>query len=153
MKDILLKGKRIDNGEWIKGCLLIDYVTGQYFIHVSGNSVNESDKVNEKGCLKFFTYEVDPKTVCLCTGKEYMDSEIAYEGDIFESQVSGDLMILRFGTYQAYCPADRCYMDAVGFYAACVGHPDMPIGDLHDYALKKGTIFDNSELLKGAQDD
>lgn len=46
MKDILLKGKRIDNGEWIKGCLLIDYVTGQYFIHVSGNSVNESDKIS-----------------------------------------------------------------------------------------------------------
>lgn len=76
-----------------------------------------------------------------------------FEGDIFESQVSGDLMILRFGTYQAYCPIDRCYMDSVGFYAECDGYPDMPIGDLCDYALKKGNIFDNPELLKGAQDD
>lgn len=78
-----------------------------------------------------------------------MDSEIAYEGDIFESQVGEQLMILRFGTYRAYCPADRCYMDSVGFYAECDGYPDMPIGDLHDYALKKGNIFDNPELLEG----
>lgn len=45
--------------------------------------------------------------------------------------------------------ADRCYMDSVGFYAECDGYPDMPIGDLHDYALKKGNIFDNPELLEG----
>lgn len=33
-------------------------------------------------------------------------------------------------------------------YAECEGYPDMPIGDLKDYALKMGNIFDNSELLK-----
>lgn len=144
----LFKAKRTDNGEWIEGCPVIDYVTGQYFIHAKGNSVNESDKVNEEGCLKFLAFEIDPETVCMCTGKEYMNCEIAYEGDIFESQVSGDLMILRFGTYEAYCPADKVVMDCVGFYAECEGYPDMPIGDLHDYALKKGNIFDNPDLVK-----
>ena len=77
-----------------------------------------------------------------------MDGETAYEGDIFESQAGGQLMILRFGTYQAYCPVDETYMDSVGFYAECEGYPDMPIGDLKDYALKVGNIFDNPELLR-----
>lgn len=44
MRDILCKAKRIDNGEFVEGYLLKDGVTGQYFIHAKGNSVNESDK-------------------------------------------------------------------------------------------------------------
>lgn len=99
--------------------------------------------------MRVFTFEIDPSTLCRCTEKEYMDSLVAYEGDIFESQASGDLMILRYGTYQAWCPVDRCYMDSVGFYAECKGYPDMPIGDLKDYALKKGNIFDSTNLYRG----
>lgn len=64
----LYKAKRTDNGEWVEGCLLIDFVTGQYFIHTYGNSVNESEKVNEEGCLRFLALEVDPSTICQCTG-------------------------------------------------------------------------------------
>ena len=67
-REILFRGKRADNGDWAEGCLLIDYVTGQYFIHANGNSVNESDKVNEEGLLKFTAFEVDPETVCQYTG-------------------------------------------------------------------------------------
>ena len=56
----LYKAKRKDNGEWVAGCLLIDYITGQYFIHACGNSLNESDKIGEEGCLRFVAFEVDP---------------------------------------------------------------------------------------------
>lgn len=129
------RAKRKTDGKWIYGNLLQTddgiYIIQNYIPHHT---------------LK--DYEVDPETICLCTGKEYMDSEIAYEGDIFESQASGDIMVLRFGTFQAYCPVDRDYMDSVGFYAECKEYPDMPIGDLQDYALKKGNIFDNPELMK-----
>lgn len=41
MREILFRAKRTDNGEWVVGCLLIDYITGQYFLHTLGNSVNE----------------------------------------------------------------------------------------------------------------
>lgn len=151
MKDILFRGKRIDNGEWVEGYYFcVTHTDGRHshhFIMPLGTDLSLGTLIED------MQVEVDHETVCRCTGKEYMDSEIAYEGDIFVSQVSGDLMILRFGTYQAYCPVDRCYMDSVGFYAECTGYSDMPIGDLHEYALKKGTIFDNFELLKGAQDN
>lgn len=94
-----------------------------------------------------YVVEIDATTLCRCTEKEYMDSEMAYEGDIFESQTCGLLMVIRYGTFQAYCPVDGVFMDSVGFYASCDGFPDMPIGDLKDYALKKGNIFDDISLL------
>lgn len=68
MREILFKAKRKDNDEWVEGYLLKDEVTGQYFIHASGNSVNESDKVNEEGCLQFVAFEVDENTICQYTG-------------------------------------------------------------------------------------
>ena len=74
MENELFQGKRVDNGEWITGNRIDDFVTGQVFIHAAGNSVNESDKVGQAGCLSFVAYEVDPDTVyqeepvyiCIC---------------------------------------------------------------------------------------
>ena len=134
MNNSLYRAKRTDSGEWVEGYLFRLSEELNPFIMLE----------NKKGT----SYEVDPSTICKCTGKEYMDSVIAYEGDVFESQASGDLMILRYGIYQAYCPVDKEYMDSLGFYAECKGYADMPIGDLHDYALRKGNIFDNPELLE-----
>lgn len=59
----------------------------------------------------------------------------------------GDILYVR--ETWCWCPVDRCYMDSVGFYAECKGYPDMPIGDLKDYALKKGNIFDSTDLYGG----
>lgn len=131
-KESLFKAKRKDNGDWIEGNLLL-YDNGTAQIHHR---------------QEWYAYDVEPDTICRCTGKEYMDSDIAWEGDIFESQLSGDLMVLRYGTYQAFCPVDQQFMDSVGFYAECKRYSDMPIGPLKDYALKKGNIFDNPELLQ-----
>lgn len=143
-RENLFRGKRKDNGEWVEGYYAKFYSNRNAVPNHMIFAIDEQERKSQP-------YSIDPETVCLCTGKEYMDSVIAYEGDIFESQVSGDLMILRFGTYQAYCPVDRDYMDSVGFYAECKGYPDMPIGNLHDYALKMGNIFDDPELLKGGR--
>lgn len=143
----LFKAKRIDNGEWVEGYYIHDDIADKAYIFPKNNSANESDKIGEEGCLCLFTLEVDLSTICKCTGKEYMDSDIAYEGDIYENPYCGILFVLKYGTYEAYCPADNCYMDNVGFYAEAAGYPQMPIGDLKDYALKKGNIFDNPELL------
>ena len=81
MRERLYKAKRLDNGQWVKGCLIIDYLTGQYFIHADGFSVNESDKVNEEGCLKFLAFEVNPETVCEyvkndCKGNQVFENDI-----------------------------------------------------------------------------
>lgn len=133
----LCKAKRVDNREWVKGLPSYD---------INGN-ITELEIY--KGFADCEIVEIDPSTICKCTGKEYMDGEIAYEGDIYENPECGIIFVLKYGTYEAYCPADRCYMDNVGFYAEAAGYPQMPIGDLKDYGLKRGNIFDNPELLEG----
>ncbi len=74
-----------------------------------------------------------------------------YEGDIFEPHVSTQILdinlVLKYGVYQAYCPADMEFIDNVGFYAEAKGFPQMPIGVVEDYAKVIGNIFDNPELI------
>lgn len=142
-REILFRGKHIHalpqnkhlDGTWVYG-----YLCDENYI-----KTQDEDEYGGK-----FTSEVliDPETVCRCTGKKYMNGEIAYEGDIYKNPGCGVVFVLKYGTYTAYCPADDTYMDNVGFYAEAEGYPQMPIGDLSTYALKIGNIFDNPELLK-----
>lgn len=89
----LYKAKRTDTGEWVKGNRIDDGVTGQVFIHAVGNLVNESDKVGEEGCLRFLAFEVDPTTICQCTGKrDNTRTKKSPEGKlIFEHDIVGFL--------------------------------------------------------------
>ena len=127
---LICRAQKKDDGKWIHGVPAYKYINNE---------------------CKWYMYpmevEIDAATICKCVGKVYMNSEAAYEGDIFESQVSVDLMILKYGIYNSFCPADRAYMDSVGFYAECKGLPNMPIGDLEEYALKLGNVFDNPDLM------
>lgn len=82
MRDILFKGKRKDNGEWVEGYIIIDGVTGQHFIHCIGNCLYESDKVNEEGLLHFVAFEVEPETVCQYTGITGRDNKKIFDKDI-----------------------------------------------------------------------
>lgn len=86
------------------------------------------------------------------TGKNDISGQEVFEGDIIEShigkgQVLAHNLVIRYGTYQAYCPVDKCFMDSVGFYASGKNLPDMPIGPLEDYAKVIGNITDNPELI------
>lgn len=82
MKEILFKAKRIDNGEWVEGYLMKDDVTGQYFIHAKGNSLNESDKVNEEGFLQFVAFEIDKNTICQYTRLTDKNGNKIWENDV-----------------------------------------------------------------------
>lgn len=142
---ILFKAKRTDNGEWVEGNIIEDGVTGQAFIHASGNSVNESDKVGEEGCLKFFAFEVDPKTLCRRTGLTDENGQKIWENDIVLIHSN---------------PIDEedGYFTVTWDYAAAMFKlsGDGLITDFDTYYSFEcevvGNIFDNPELLEGKEE-
>lgn len=85
------------------------------------------------------------------TGKQDIFGEFVYEGDFIEShqgtQILDILMLVKYGTYEAYCPNDAVYMDNVGFYVEAVGYPQMPVGPLEEYAKVIGNVCENAEWL------
>jgi len=81
MREILFRGKRLDNGEWVYGSLLIQ--KGEY---ISKNEVtpNEYYIFGRQG----EHYLVIPKTVGQCTGLTDKHGKKIFEGDIVDG--SGD---------------------------------------------------------------
>ncbi len=81
----LFKAKRIDNGEWIQGGIVhqTDYYGSpcdKWFI-IDGTTTNDYDiGISE---------EVDPETVCECTGLQDKNGKLIFENDMF-SLVAAD---------------------------------------------------------------
>lgn len=138
----LFRGKRIDNGEWVIGNCIDDGVTGQVFIHTVGNSVNESDKVGEEGCLQFVAFEVAQATICQCTGLKDKNGNLIWENDI-----------VRYGHGNFYKAFWQNYY--YQFSWICVKTDVFSIGAKWDlWSFKSfeieviGNVFDNPELLE-----
>lgn len=137
----LFHGKRTDNGEWITGNLIEDGVTGKVYIHAIGNSVNESDRVGEEGYLRFIAYEVDPLTVCQCTGLTDKNGKLIWENDI--------VSVIREDGFIEYAIIDYYISSMMS------GFRMKPIEDWmctsFDEVEVVGNIFDNPELLEAAE--
>ena len=71
MREIKFRGKRLDNGEWLYGSLVI--LNGRYFIFDDANR-----------------HEVDPTTVGEFTGLKDRKGIAIYEGDVIRSPLSED---------------------------------------------------------------
>ena len=134
----LFRGKRIDNGEWVIGNRIDDGVTGQVFIHTVGNSVNESDKAGEEGCLQFVAFEVAPATICQCTGLKDKNGKLIWENDVV-----------------SYCDCTKeDYVIAWEQNKACFEYQEyscsmMNFDELSGCEVEViGNIFDNPELLE-----
>lgn len=141
----LFRGKRIDNGEWVIGNRIDDGVTGQVFIHTVGNSVNESDKIGEEGCLQFVAFEVAPSTICQCTGLKDKNGNLIWENDIV---AYWDSYSTESGLAEADCIGKVVWDDETISFQVTNRLSAESYEVLGDECSVIGNVFDNPELLE-----
>ena len=132
----LYRGKRIDNGEWIVGSLIVDkhqdIETGEQ-IEIIGIYPSE---------YKDFSKRIDPSTICQCTGLKDKRGKLIWENDIIKND-KGNL-------YKAFWQDDHYQFSWV-----CVKSEKLPIGAKWNFDCFRGyeieiagNAFDNPELLE-----
>lgn len=122
--EILFRGKRIDNGEWVEGDLIHEKF-GVYIQYIINNIRTKA--------------KVDPETICEYINSKDQDKTLAFTNDIVE--FSHYTEFGRSGYYVGFIyKGDGCYKISTKtliFY----------IDDAIDIDKVIGNKFDNAELL------
>lgn len=124
----LFKAKRIDTGEWVQG-YLYGIWEKRYILWGMTNDVPNM-------------IEVDPTTICQCTGLKDKNGKLIWENDIVKNE--------KGNFYKAFWQ-NNYYQ----FSWICVKADVLPIGEKWNlWSIKSfeieviGNIFDNPELLE-----
>lgn len=125
------RGKRVDNGEWVKGYLI--KMWGKYHLQ---------DLENEN-----LVVEVDPSTLGECTTQPDKHGNLIFEGDIVHctSQLDSANAVVIFEEGEFRLVPERCYKT----YAAGGGYHAVRCFDKEVI----GNVYDNPELLEGGENN
>lgn len=134
MREILFRGKRIDNGEWVEGWYYKRIVHLNTFHQ---NVVVDAIKVYDgENPLSIAYYNVDPETVGEYTGLNANGKKI-FEGDIVQAHFRTNHSVQKFEVTMAD-----------GMFLFDNRHVKVPRYDIYDLKVI-GNIHDSPELLKG----
>lgn len=132
----LFRAKRIDNGEWTYG-YLYGIWERKYILWGMTNDVPNMT-------------EVDPSTICQCTGLKDKSGKLIWENDIVVNYFGKTCAPIYFGSYQSCF--DNTKTEHVGFYVnwndKCNYRKDLGYWINMIEADVVGNIFDNTELLE-----
>lgn len=144
MREILFRGKRKDNGEWIEGHNVLFTEQGSVFIIPTGSYIDDCESITGKRVFIIPQIEVIPETVGQYTGLTDKNGKKIFEWDI-----------VKFCTELK----EICFVDyGKGKYILRQLKKDKPLSwqsiDIFEsFGLECeviGNIHGNPELLKGA---
>ena len=126
MRDIIFRGKRLDNEAWVYGDLIENQ--GRYFIYHAMSETTIED--NDDGRIVVAAVEVDPDTVGQYTGLQDKNGKKIFKGDILSDGAF---------TYEVR-------YKGTGFVTILDGH--VYTMDTRPTKIVIGNIHDNPDLLK-----
>ena len=158
MREILFKGKRIDNGEWVEGyyykmsettyCFKEDYerkpVPEHHYIL--------QERMTDWGLPnQIVQIEIDSKTLCQFTGLCDKNGKKIWENDIVKT-VSDIYAHVKFGLYTTGFALEECNQ---GFYVdfSVKTYLRHELGYWNNKLEVRGNIFDNRDLLQEESDE
>lgn len=157
MREILFRGKRIDNGEWVHGDLVHaenkSYISYYYESPLS-TFINEQIEYVDMSMVGVAPFiEVDLTTIGQYTGLTGKNGKKVFEGDILQVKQHGETGVRTCAIYFGeYIDADSVFKDCrcIGTYLKVVDEC-CSIGALLDSDFEFeiiGNIHDNPELLE-----
>lgn len=129
----------VEDGVWVHGSLRCD--VGKYTIFQF-----ETERAD------YVEYEIDPTTICQCTGMKDKNGKLIWENDIIKDLFSDACAQIKYGSYQSCF--DSTKTEHVGFYVdwsgKCTKRYRKDLGYWINMVNAEviGNIFDNPELIK-----
>lgn len=123
----LFKAKRIDNGEWVQG-----YLYGIWEKrYILWGMINDVPNI----------IEVDPSTICRCTGSKDKNDNLIWENDVVKCKVGTAKVIFDRLEWRTEWLEDNLWRKDLYYWAV----------EAIQKAEVIGNIFDNPELLEGGE--
>lgn len=134
MREILFRGKRTDNGEWVKG----------FYVCIPDTHYIMTGKFDSltNGIINSEAYKVDPSTIGQFTGLTDKNGVKIFEGDIIEFDHPYN------GKSIHAVVQDGCGWNLSNFYASCFDYPGCAFSEGTKYMTVIGNVHDNPELLE-----
>lgn len=130
MRDILFRGKRKDNGEWVEG----DLLTPADFMDVY--EISENTGMGDR-------YDIDPETVGQFTGLTDKNGVKIFEGDVVRYNGKNHIVVFETRGGTGYFGIK---IDHIETWEFCLSVPAKLMEVI-------GNIHDNHELLKSAKEE
>lgn len=159
---ILFKGKRKDNGEWVKG-FVFEFKSKIYISEMTQTFITVYYTEESVADFNMRAYEIDPDTLCQYTGLTDKNGNKIWENDILIGHGNDrDLSKIVFGEFNVIDVETLGVIDRVIGWHTEVIETDalskcepfclpMPLTDLYIERSEfevYGNIFDNPELLE-----
>ncbi len=137
-REILFRGKRVNNGEWVYGYLTMCTDLSCYIATEIERNVLRYVKGKPSYVFDCIEYEVDPKTVGQYTGLKDKNGVGIYEGDIVQNEL-GEVFLVEYVRF--------------GYVLKQTGEPWCKFPYEYDEYEVIGNIYDDLELLEVSGND